>query len=87
MKNLKLSLKKEVISSLEAKNVVGGRPEMPLTMCTPDGPICETAPICPTNNTCGCPTNACSVGCPIVSVTPTACLISLPGDATCWECR
>jgi len=59
MKNLKLSLKKEIISSLEAKNIVGGRPEMPLTMCTPDGPDCELRSvfICPTNP---CPaTNTC----------------------------
>jgi len=74
MKNLKLSLKKEIISNLEAKNVKGGGfiPNPPLTICSPDGPICETVPICPTNNTCECvtPSNECpalSDGCSIIT--------------------
>jgi len=71
MKNLKLSLKKEIISSLEAKNVVGGRPEMPLTMCTPDGPNCElkSVLVCPTN---GC-SDSCACGGTLVSNIPQNC--------------
>jgi len=66
MKNLKLSLKKEIISSLEAKNVMGGRPDTPLTLCTPDGPDCELRSVliqcetksCPSTNTCPPVSNA-----------------------------
>jgi len=82
MKNLKLSLKKEIISNLEAKEIKGGAP---LSMYSPGEEPCDlNTAFCGTvgsgNNGSGGITNR-------ISNEPTACLQSLPDGATCWECR
>ena len=83
MKNLKLSLKKEIISNLEAKEVKGGAP---LTMYSPGEEPCDlnTVFICGTGGTGGTGGGDITTR---ISNEPTACLQSLPDGATCWECR